>query len=184
MLRSLSIRDYALIERLEVEFDSGLNIVPGEPGARKSILVGALGLLLGDRASTEAVRTGARKAVVEGVFDHADEGRLPALLRAHEIEPSANGVLIVRREVSATGSRAFVNDTPATLDVLREVASHTIDLHGQHEHQSLLRPETHVELLDNFGGLGGLVETYRKWYAEVAELIRERDALVKREAEL
>ncbi|HLT46543.1 MAG TPA: DNA repair protein RecN [Rubricoccaceae bacterium] len=184
MLRSLSIRDYALIEELEVEFDSGLNIITGETGAGKSILVGALGLLLGDRASTEAVRTGARKAVVEGVFDHADEGRLPALLRAHEIEPSPNGVLIVRREVSATGSRAFVNDTPATLDVLREVAAHTIDLHGQHEHQSLLRTETHIELLDNFGGLGGLVGTYRKRYQEVAELLRERDALVRREAEL
>ena len=184
MLRSLSIRDYALIEALEVEFDSGLNIITGETGAGKSILVGALGLLLGERASTEAVRQGARKAVVEGVFDHADEGRLPALLRANGVEPNEGGVLIVRREVSATGSRAFVNDTPATLDVLRDVAAHTIDLHGQHEHQSLLRTETHVELLDNFGGLGGLVETYRKRYGEVAELIRERDALVKREAEL
>src|SRR5690606_8562455 len=78
----------------------------------------------------------------------------------------------------------FVNDTPATLDVLREVAAHTIDLHGQHEHQSLLRTETHIELLDNFGGLGGLVGTYRKRYQEVAELLRERDALVRREAEL
>ncbi|MDX1419783.1 MAG: DNA repair protein RecN [Rubricoccaceae bacterium] len=184
MLRSLSIRDYALIERLEVEFDSGLNIITGETGAGKSILLGALGLLLGDRASTEAVRTGAKKAVVEGVFDHADEGRLPALLREHAVEPDPDGVLIVRREVSPTGSRAFVNDTPATLDVLREVASHTIDLHGQHEHQSLLRTETHVELLDNFGGLGGLVETYRTRYADVARLTRERDALVKRETEL
>jgi DNA repair protein RecN (Recombination protein N) len=184
MLRSLSIRDYALIEELEVEFDSGLNIITGETGAGKSILVGALGLLLGDRASTEAVRQGAKKAVVEGVFDHADEGRLPALLRANDVEPDPTGVLIVRREVTGTHSRAFINDTPATLDVLREVASHTIDLHGQHEHQSLLRPETHVELLDNFGGLGSLVETYRRRYAEVAELIRERDALVRREAEL
>jgi DNA repair protein RecN (Recombination protein N) len=184
MLRSLSIRDYALIEELEVEFDSGLNIITGETGAGKSILVGALGLLLGERASTEAVRAGAKKAVVEGVFDHADEGRLPALLRANDVEPNSTGVLIVRREVTGTHSRAFVNDTPATLDVLREVAAHTIDLHGQHEHQSLLRPETHVELLDNFGGLGGLVETYRRRYAEVGELIRERDALARREAEL
>ena len=184
MLRSLSVRDYALIEELEVEFDSGLNIITGETGAGKSILLGALKLLLGDRASTEALRTGAKKAVVEGIFDNADEGRLPGILAEHEIDPSEGGNLVIRREISARGSRAFVNDTPATLEVLREVASNTIDLHGQHEHQSLLRTETHVELLDNFGGLGGLVETYRKAYRKVAVLVAERDDLVRREKEL
>ena len=184
MLRSLTIRDYALIERLEVEFDSGLNIITGETGAGKSILLGALKLLLGDRASTEALRTGAKKAVVEGAFDSADEGRLPQILEEHGIDPSEGGLLIIRREVSARGSRAFVNDTPATLEVLREVASNTIDLHGQHEHQSLLRTETHVELLDNFGGLGGLVGTYRTAYRAVAKLAAERADLVRREQEL
>ena len=184
MLRSLYIRDYALIEELEVEFDSGLNIITGETGAGKSILLGAMKLLLGDRASTEVVRGGAKKAVVEGVFDNADEGRLPAVLEEHEIEPSEGGLLVVRREVSGRGSRAFINDTPATLDVLREVSASTIDLHGQHEHQSLLRTETHVELLDNFGGLGGLVETYRKAYRAVAKLVTERRDLVRRESEL
>ena len=184
MLRSLYIRDYALIEELEVEFDSGLNIITGETGAGKSILLGAMKLLLGDRASTEALRTGAKKAIVEGVFDNADEGRVPALLAEHDIEPSQGGMLVVRREISARGSRAFLNDTPATLDVLREVASNTIDLHGQHEHQSLLRTETHVELLDNFGGLGGLVETYRTAYRAVARLAAERTDLVRREKEL
>ena len=184
MLRSLYIRDYALIEELEVEFDSGLNIITGETGAGKSILLGAMKLLLGDRASTEVVRGGAKKAVVEGVFDNADEGRLPAVLEEHEIEPSEGGLLVVRREVSGRGSRAFINDTPATLDVLREVSASTIDLHGQHEHQSLLRTETHVELLDNFGGLGGLVETYRKAYRAVAVLVTERRDLVRRESEL
>src|SRR5690554_3436907 len=174
MLRSLHIRDYALIEALEVEFDSGLNIITGETGAGKSILPGALKLILGERASTEAVRTGAKKAVVEGVFDGADEGRLPDLLRANEIEPNDSGVLIVRREVSSTHSRAFVNDTPATLPVLREVAGHLLDLHGQHEHQSLLRTETHLELLDDFGGLGGLVRTYRAHYKTVAALRKRR----------
>jgi DNA repair protein RecN (Recombination protein N) len=184
VLRSLSVRDYALIEELEVEFDSGLNIITGETGAGKSILLGALKLLLGDRASTEALRTGAKKAIVEGVFDSADEGRLPQILRDHEIDPSEGGMLIIRREISARGSRAFINDTPATLEVLREVAANTIDLHGQHEHQSLLRTETHVELLDNFGGLGGLVETYRKAYRTTAALVSERADLVRREKEL
>lgn len=184
MLRSLSIHDYALIEELDVEFDSGLNIITGETGAGKSILLGALGLLLGDRASTEAIRTGAKKAVVEGLFDSADEGLLPDVLRSHDIDPTENGVLIVRREVSSSHSRAFVNDTPTTLDVLREVAAHTIDLHGQHEHQSLLRSETHVGLLDNFGGLGGLVDTYRRHYRTVADLRSERDDLARQEEDL
>ncbi len=184
MLRSLHIRDYALIEQLEVEFDSGLNIITGETGAGKSILLGALGLILGERASTEAVRAGAKKAVVEGLFDDANEGGLPHLLRSHEIEPYPSGALVVRREVSASHSRAFINDTPATLTVLRAIAEHLIDLHGQHEHQSLLRTETHLELLDDFGGLGGLVETYRTHFEEVARLHRKRADLVKRESEL
>ena len=184
MLRSLYIRDYALIEELEVEFDSGLNIITGETGAGKSILLGALKLLLGERASTDALRTGAKKAVIEGVFDNAHEGRLPTLLESHQIEPNPTGLLTIRREVSERGSRAFLNDTPATLDVLREVASNTIDLHGQHEHQSLLRTETHVELLDNFGGLGGLLATYRQRYTALASLTRERDDLVKRKDDL
>ncbi len=184
MLRSLTIRDYALIEALEVEFDSGLNIITGETGAGKSILLGALKLLLGERASTEALREGAKKAVVEGVFDNADEGRVPLLLAQHDIEPTDDGTLVIRREISERGSRAFVNDTPATLDVLREVASNTIDLHGQHEHQSLLRTETHVELLDTYGGLGGLVGTYRAAYRAVAALVAQRADLVRRESEL
>ncbi len=184
MLRSLSVRDYALIEELEVEFDSGLNVITGETGAGKSILVGALKLLLGERASTESVRAGARKAVIEGVFDDAGAGAVPALLQANGIDSLPAGVLIVRREVAPTHSRAFVNDTPATLEVLREVAEHTIDLHGQHQHQSLLRTETHVDLLDSFGGLGGLVDEYRGRLRETADLVRERDTLLKRETEL
>ncbi|MEL6770798.1 MAG: DNA repair protein RecN [Bacteroidota bacterium] len=184
MLRTLRVRDYAIIDRLEVEFDSGLNIITGETGAGKSILLGALKLILGERASLEAIRTGAKKAIIEGVFDDAGSARMTALLDQHEIEAMGGGMLIVRREVTASHSRAFVNDTPATLGVLKNVAANLIDLHGQHEHQSLLDAETHGALLDDFGGLGGLVETYRKRYAEVQHLTRERDSLRKREAAL
>jgi DNA repair protein RecN (Recombination protein N) len=184
MLRSLYIRDYALIEELEVEFDSGLNIITGETGAGKSILLGALKLILGERASTEAVRTGARKAVVEGLFDEARGERIAGLLRENEIEPNETGTIVLRREVSSSHSRAFVNDTPATAQVLRAVAELLIDLHGQHEHQSLLRTEMHVEMLDGFGGLGAMVEAYRGHYEEVGRLVRERGALVRRESEL
>ncbi|GIV62575.1 MAG: DNA repair protein RecN [Rhodothermaceae bacterium] len=182
MLRSLYIRDYALIEELEVEFDSGLNVITGETGAGKSILIGALKMILGERASTEVIRTGARKAVIEGVFDEANTPALRALLEANAIEVQPQ--MILRREITPSQSRAFINDTPATASLLRDVAARLIDLHGQHEHQSLLRTETHLELLDNFGSLGGLVEGYRPHYDRVADLIRERDALVRREEEL
>lgn len=184
MLRSLYVRDYALIDELEVEFGPGLNVITGETGAGKSILLGALKLILGERASTEAVRTGARKAVVEGVFDEAGGERVEGILRENEIEPAASGVVVVRREVASTHSRAFVNDTPATLPVLRDVAEELIDLHGQHEHQSLLRVETHVEVLDGFGGLAAARQSYGQAHDTVARLARQRGDLVRREADL
>ena len=182
MLRSLYIRDYALIETLEVEFDHGLNIITGETGAGKSILLGALKLILGERASTEDLRTGAQKAIIEGIFDNTGSPRIAKLLEAHSLDPADQ--IILRREITASQSRAFVNDSPATLPVIREVASQLIDLHGQHEHQMLLRTETHLEMLDNFGGLEGLVSRYQNQYEEVAQVIRERDHLKAREREL
>lgn len=182
MLRSLYIRDYALIEKLEVDFDSGLNIITGETGAGKSILLGALKLILGERASTEALRTGAKKAIVEGIFDNTGSSRVDALLEEHGLETGEQ--IILRREITGSQSRAFVNDSPATLQVIREVASNLIDLHGQHEHQMLLRTETHLEMLDNFGGLESLVGRYEAQYGIVAGIIKERKALKSKEREL
>ena len=182
MLRTLHIRDYALIDALDVAFDSGLNVITGETGAGKSILLGALSMILGERASTEVVRTGAKKAVIEGTFDEAGTPTLRALLEAHGYE--AGTEILLRREISASQSRAFVNDSPCPVGFLKEVASHLIDLHGQHEHQSLLRVDTHLGLLDAFGGLGALLAAYQKAYAEVETLVRERKTLVAREREL
>lgn len=182
MLRSLYIRDYALIEELEVEFDNGLNIITGETGAGKSILLGALKLILGERASTEAIRTGAKKAIVEGIFDNTRSNRINKLLEDNLLEPADQ--IILRREITGSQSRAFVNDSPATLQIIREVAGHLIDLHGQHEHQMLLRTETHLEMLDNFGGLENLLQRYREQYDVVAGLISQYRALQAREKEL
>ena len=182
MLRSLYIRDYALIEELNVEFDSGLNIITGETGAGKSILIGALKLILGERASSDAIRTGSKKAIVEGIFDNTGSPRVQKLLEAYDYDVASE--IILRREITSSQSRAFINDTPANLQVVREVASHLIDLHGQHEHQLLLRTETHIEMLDNFGGLEGLLSRYKKQYDAVGRLIRERDALRARELDL
>jgi len=184
MLQSLYVRDYALIEELEMEFGSGLNIITGATGAGKSILIGAMSMILGERANTDVVRGDASKAVVEGIFDDADTERIRAVLEDNAIETDPLPRVILRRKITERGSRGFVNDTPATLDVMRAVAAELIDLHGQHEHQSLLRTETHLRLLDSFGGLGSLVDNYQHKRERVAELVEEREALADREREL
>ena len=161
MLKSLTIRNYALIEFIEIEFESGLNILTGETGAGKSIIIDALSLILGDRTSSDVVRKGSDKAIVEGLFGMADNEKVKALLKLNEIELQED--LILRREVSIKGqSRCFVNDTPVPLMVLKEIGDHLVDLHGQHEHQSLLRSETHIGLLDEFGSLDKLVDELAK----------------------
>ena len=150
MLTSLQIRNYALIEELHVPFSSGLVIITGETGAGKSIIVDALGLVLGERASTEAVRSGADKAIVEAVFDCTGNARVIELLQSNELDIADE--LIVRREVSAKGqSRCFINDSPVTLALLKQAGELLVDLHGQHEHQSLLRVDTHCGMVDDFG---------------------------------
>lgn len=184
MLRSLYVKDYALIEELEVTFDSGLNIITGETGAGKSILMGALSMILGDRASTDRLRGGSKKAIIEGVFDEADTAPIRTLLSDKEIDIEPLPRIILRRQLTDYGSRAFINDTPATLDVMRAVSAELIDLHGQHEHQSLLNVDTHLEMVDGFGGLSGLIDQYRERYQKVSNLVRERTELAERKREL
>jgi DNA repair protein RecN (Recombination protein N) len=188
MLKTLLIKNYALIQELSVEFSSGLIIITGETGAGKSIIIDALGLVLGDRANADVVRRGSDKAIVEAVFDIGGNGKVRELLTLNEVE--ATDELIVRREVSAKGqSRCFLNDTPVTLAIQKQAGELLVDLHGQHEHQSLLRVETHIGMLDDFGGLGGMVDEFRRAHGrlrtvahELAELRRrERDLREKRE---
>lgn len=182
MLRTLYIRDYAIIDELEVEFEKGLNILTGETGAGKSIMVGALKLILGERAASDSIRSGAKKAVIEGIFDNAASPALEGLLEEHQIPPQP--VVILRRELSQTYSRGYINDSPATLSVMREIAAQLIDLHGQHEHQSLLRVETHLQLLDSFGGLIGMRSTYEQAYEKVHDLLDDYDKLKARQSSL
>ncbi|NDC87675.1 MAG: DNA repair protein RecN [Bacteroidetes bacterium] len=179
MLRSLYIRDFALIDELDVAFSGGLNTITGETGAGKSIVIGAFKLLLGDRASTDVVRHGAKKAIVEGQFD-VGEGMasLRAVLEDAGISWQPN--LIIRREVSSSGSRAFVNDTPATVGLLSGIASELIDLHGQHDHQSLLRVDQHIKHLDAYAGVSALRVAYQGQRASLLEAISARDQLVDR----
>ena len=136
MLRYLNIRNLAVIESLEVTFQHGLNVITGETGAGKSIVVGAVGLLLGDRASADMIRTGEEIAIIQAVFEV--DGR----------------EIIVRREVTAAGrSRSFVDGQLVTAGSLKELGVTLVDLHGQHEHQALLNPDVHLDLLDEYAGL-------------------------------
>jgi DNA repair protein RecN (Recombination protein N) len=151
MIRYLSVTNLAVIDRLELEFAAGLNVLTGETGAGKSILVGAVGLLVGGRASADLVRTGEDTAAVQAVFESSD-GR----------------EVIVRREVSAQGrSRAFVDGALVTSAALRDAAGGLVDLHGQHEHQVLLDPAAHLDLLDEFAGLtperDAVAVAFRAW---------------------
>ncbi len=183
MLKSLQIKNYALIENLTVDFERGLNIITGETGAGKSIIIDALSLILGERADIGAVRKGAEKAVVEAHLTVAGDRRLKQLLEENEIEYQDE--VIVRREVSVKGqSRSFINDTPATTALLKQVGDMLVDLHGQHEHQSLLRQETHIDLLDDFGGLDGLVNEFGAAYRDAQKIIQELNDLRSREEQL
>jgi DNA repair protein RecN (Recombination protein N) len=184
MLRSLLIKNYALIDELTAEFSGGLVILTGETGAGKSILVDALGLILGERASVEVVRMGADRAIVEGTFAVRGNARLARLLREHELDSDAPD-LIVRREVSAKGqSRCFLNDSPVTLSVMKAVGEVLVDLHGQHEHQSLLRAESHIIMLDDFGGLDGMVTEYQRVLGGFRALLADIDALRQKERQV
>jgi DNA repair protein RecN (Recombination protein N) len=183
VLKSLSIKNYALIESVDVSFERGLNIITGETGAGKSILIDALSLLLGERASVEVVRKGTEKAIVEGVFAIAGIRAATELLVSSGLEEADE--LIVRREVSAKGqSRCFVNDTPVQLSVLKAFGELLVDLHGQHEHQSLLRTDTHIDFVDHFGGLEGLLEEYQKEYRTLGALYDQLDNLRDHESQL
>lgn len=183
MLNSLFIKDYALIDSISVEFERGLNIITGETGAGKSILIDAMGLLLGERASTEVIRKGAEKSVVEGIFSINGNKKVTGLLKENEIEFA--GELIVRREISLKGSnRCFLNDTPVSLNLVKDIGNFLVDLHGQHEHQSLLRTETHIEMLDEFGNFSELMNDYSGKYKALVNLLTELNDLLKREKEI
>jgi DNA repair protein RecN (Recombination protein N) len=160
MLRFLGVRNLAVIERLEVEFEGGVNVLTGETGAGKSVIVQAIDLLVGSRASVDLVRTGEDSATVQAIFERAD-GR----------------ETIVRREISAQGrSRAFIDDALATTSALRDLGATLIDLHGQHEHQALLDPAEHVGVLDDFAAhddrVADVAARFARWTAAASALAR------------
>jgi DNA repair protein RecN (Recombination protein N) len=181
MLRSLSIRDFAIVDRMELEFGAGFTVLTGETGAGKSILIDALALLLGERADALAVRQGAERAEISAEFDIARLSRLTSWLKAHELSGDDDACLL-RRVIDAGGrSRGYINGHAATVAQLREAGEFLVDIHGQHQHQSLLRAPDQRELVDTFGGLAEQAErvasAWREWQRRrTSRLAFEKDA--------
>jgi len=176
MLRLLSIRNFVVVEALDLELDGGFSVLTGETGAGKSILLDALALLLGDRFELRQLRPGAERAELAAVFDAQDPPGIAAWLAAHDLG-GADGQVLLRRTLDAQGrSRAWINGRPATLAQLKDIGERLVDLHGQHEHQSLTVAEVQRSLVDAFGGFTALArataDSWRAWNAAV----EKRDA--------
>lgn len=179
MLLELVVENYAVVERVRVRYHPGLNLLTGETGSGKSIVVDALGLLFGGRASADMVRAGAERSRISGIFDLPSDPSFRELLESAGIE-AEEGELLLEREIFANGkSRVFINSRPATVTLLKELAPYLGDIHGQHDQQRLFLPAAQLDLVDTFGGCSALVnevaDVYQRWRSvqeELAELER------------
>ncbi len=188
MLRGLRVKDFAIINEMNLEFREGFTVFTGETGAGKSILVDAIGLIIGGRAATDVVRDGSDEAVIEAIFeDIKDDGLLEKIGR-YGIDPGGDEVLI-RRNISANGkNRIYINGTLSTLSMLEDICSGFVDIHGQHEHQNLLKKEMHIGYLDAYGRLSNLKNRVREKYHYLHQLRGrlnrlEEDSKAKRDKE-
>jgi DNA repair protein RecN (Recombination protein N) len=180
MLTELRIKNFALIDELVVRLGPGLNVLTGETGAGKSIIVGALSLLLGERASAEVVRAGAERASVEGVFETNGRKDVERWLDEHGLESDA-GLLILKREVALEGrNRAWINGAPTTASLLGELGGALVNLHGQHEHQSLLRRDEQRSILDAYAGNSEIGARVRETHARLRQIRREMEEVEAR----
>ena len=177
MLKFLSIRDFVIVDSLELDFASGFTALTGETGAGKSILIDALSLALGERGDAGMVRSGCERAEISAEFDMSNLPLLQSWLREQELQGD-DGVCLLRRVLDAGGrTRGFINGRSVTLQQMREAGEHLLDIHGQHAHQSLLRPDAQRELLDGYAGLARDAEA-------VVGLFRDWQTLHRRRAQL
>src|SRR5271170_1911881 len=179
MLSTLRIKNLALVSDLTLSLQPGYNAVTGETGAGKSIIIGALHLLLGERADRGLIRAGSESCSVEAVFDGVPLPGLQKYLEANGLEPCADNQLLLKRLLTAAGAnRQFINGSPATLQMLAAVGRELVDMHGPHEHQSLLHPAKQLDILDAFAGL---IPTRQKFAALVQQkhdLENQKSALI------
>jgi DNA repair protein RecN (Recombination protein N) len=177
VLNLLRIKNLALVEELEWQIAPGFTAITGETGAGKSIIIGALQLLLGERADKSLIRTGADTCTAEAVFTGKELQKLNPQLVEAGVEPSTDD-LIIKRTLSAAGNnRQFINGSPTTLSILKNVGDALVDLHGPHDHQSLLSPDKQLDLLDSFARAEEQVEEYRKHFRQLETLAAEHTAL-------
>ena len=180
MLTELRIRNFAIIESVTLPLAEGFNVLSGETGAGKSIIVGALGLLLGERASADLIRSGAEKATVEGVFDVANVRGIAKLADERGIDVEED-TLVLKREIATNGrGRAWINGAPVTATVLAEIGRHLVNLHGQHDAQTLLDGESQRRILDAFGGAESQADLVRTIHGELSSVRREITTLSSR----
>jgi DNA repair protein RecN (Recombination protein N) len=178
MLQTLCVKNLAIVENIAVEFQPGLNVITGETGAGKSILVGALGLVLGERADKDMVRAGQEQFGVEATFQLTDATDLNAALDELGLAACENGRLVIRRLISVSGStKILVNDSPATVQALKRIGDRLVDMHGPHDHQSLLSQEFQLSVLDAFGRLDKSRAAYESVYRDLLDLDNRRKAL-------
>ncbi|MFB0505774.1 MAG: DNA repair protein RecN [Thermodesulfobacteriota bacterium] len=172
MLSALQIRDFAIIDELEISFSKGLNVLTGETGTGKSIIINAVNMILGDRTSDDLIRTSAKEGIVEALFDIAGNEELGEKLREKGFESKTS--MVVKRVISRGGkSRAFINGGLANLALLSAVGEEFLNIYGQHEHQSLQRQESHIDILDEFGGLIGLRSLYQDRFRMLMQVKKE-----------
>ena len=184
MLKSLHVENFALIDKIDVQFEPGLNIITGETGAGKSILIDALGSTIGEKIDADSLRKGAQKTVAEGIFQAGRNVDIRNYLKQSELEDFGDS-LILRKEISdSLRNRAFVNDSPVPNSLLIDIGNLLVDLHGQHEHQSLLRVNHHIEYLDDFGGYDQLLSEVNANFDRFIELTDELNRLQEREHSL
>ena len=182
MLQYLAVRDFALIDRMEFDLGPGLNLLTGETGSGKSILVDAVAQLTGDRASLDLIRSGSEAAVIEGLFQLETGHPALELLASHEI-PAGDGQLVIRRVISSSGSKIFVNGTMSTQRFLARLGRMLADIHGQHDQQDLLHGRAQLDFLDVFAGNQDLRSEVDRCYAQLREVHDQLEELESSEKE-
>ncbi|MCF7849786.1 MAG: DNA repair protein RecN [Kiritimatiellales bacterium] len=177
MLRILKIRNLALVDDVQVAFNSGLNVITGETGAGKSLLIGALRLLLGERADKSMIRTGETSCMVYAEFELEDATDVNEVLEEIGMEPCEGGLLVIRRMISETAGKTLVNDESVTVQVLKRLGNVLVDMHGPYDHQSLLNTSTQLAILDAFGQVEEAREDYGKIYNRLRDIQKQIDEL-------